>query len=349
MDMSRGHQGRCGRPNAVTDPSEVPSINCTSYRKWEVKSGIPLSSLWGLCQRVGARKHKRWVKPLLSNKQIAIGHMHRKGGTGVVADDMYNWVHVDEKWFYVMKDKRGIYLHPEEYAPKPPRAQNKQFITKVMLLTAVARPRMISDGVRFDGNIDMWPIADTVAATRSSKNCKKGTMMLKPAMVTADRYKELMIDKVIPAIKARMSVPPGHTIFVQQDGAKPHTDTGGGVMEAIQATAGDSTILETQPANSSDLNVNELGFFHSIKQLKEDVGVSSSEDLVEDTMGAFDVYPRKTLERVWQSLFAVLGEVLDCKGDNSYKLPHLGKENLGRAGKRPVNGRVDEEKYRVGK
>ncbi|CAM9580406.1 unnamed protein product [Discosporangium mesarthrocarpum] len=71
-----------------------------------------------------------------------------------------------------------------------------------------------------------------------------------------------MIDKVIPAIKARMPRPPGHTIFVQHDGAKSHT--GGGDMEAIQAKAGDSIILETQPANSPDLNVNDLGFFHSI-------------------------------------------------------------------------------------
>ncbi|CAM9693382.1 unnamed protein product, partial [Discosporangium mesarthrocarpum] len=97
-----------------------------------------------------------------------------------------------------------------------------------------------------------------------------------------------------------------------------------------------------------DLNVNDLGFFHSIQQLKEDVGVSSPEDLVEATMEAFDVYPRETLERAWQSLFAVLGEVLGSKGDDRYKLPHLGKENLGRTGKLPLNGRVDEEKYRVG-
>ncbi|CAN0100174.1 unnamed protein product [Discosporangium mesarthrocarpum] len=120
-------------------------------------------------------------------------------------------------------------------------------------------------------------------------------------------------------------------------------------MEAIQAKAGDSIILETRPANSPDLNVNDLGFFHSIQQLKEDLGVSSSEDLVEATMEAFDVYPQETLERVWKSLFPVLGEVLGSKGDNSYKLPQLGKENLGRAGKLPVNGRVDEEKYCVGK
>ncbi|CAM9883705.1 unnamed protein product, partial [Discosporangium mesarthrocarpum] len=102
-------------------------------------------------------------------------------------------------------------------------------------------------------------------------------------------------------------------------------------------------------ANSANLNVNDLGFFHSIQQLKEDVEMSCPEDLVETTTEAFEVYPRETLERVWQSLFAVLGEVLGSKGDNSYKLPHLGKENLGRTGKLPVNGRVDEEKYRVGK
>ncbi|CAM9276136.1 unnamed protein product, partial [Discosporangium mesarthrocarpum] len=75
---------------------------------------------------------------------------------------------------------------------------------------------------------------------------------------------------------------------------------------------------------------------------------SSPEDLVEATMEALDVYPRETLERVWQSLFAVLKEALGFKVVNSYKLPHLGKEKLDRAGKRPVNGRVDEEKYLVG-
>ncbi|CAN0503247.1 unnamed protein product [Discosporangium mesarthrocarpum] len=129
--------------------------------------------------------------------------MHRKGGARVVVDDMYDWVHVDERWFYVMKDGRRMYLHPEEDSPKPPRAQNKRFITKVMFLAAVARPRMISDGVWFDRKIGIWP-SDTLAAMRSSKNRKKGTMMRKPATINAERYKELMIDKVIPAIKARM-------------------------------------------------------------------------------------------------------------------------------------------------
>ncbi|CAN0491718.1 unnamed protein product [Discosporangium mesarthrocarpum] len=93
-------------------------------------------------------------------------------------------------------------------------------------------------------------------------------------MADGAKYKKIMINEVIPAIKAKMPRPPGHTIFVQQDSAKPHTEKG--IMEAIQAEARNSIILETQSSNSPDLNMNDLGFFHSIQQLKEDVGVSTA-------------------------------------------------------------------------
>ncbi|CAM9877433.1 unnamed protein product, partial [Discosporangium mesarthrocarpum] len=75
-------------------------------------------------QAGGSEEAQTGVKPVLSDKQkrdrvgFALSHLHRKGGARVVVDDMYDWVHVDEKWFYVMKDGRGIYLHPEEDAPK---------------------------------------------------------------------------------------------------------------------------------------------------------------------------------------------------------------------------------------
>ncbi|CAM9678438.1 unnamed protein product, partial [Discosporangium mesarthrocarpum] len=187
----------------------VPSIRRTSYRKWAIKSEIPLSSLWRLCKRVGARKHKRWVEPVLSDKQkrervgFALSHMHRKGRARVVGTT----------WESTCTQKRT--------PPNRQRAQNKRFITKVMFLAAVARPRMIFDGVWFDGKIGIWPIADTVAAMRSSKNRKKGPMMLKPATITAESNTELIIYKDIHAIKAIMPRPPGHTIFVPLVGAKP--------------------------------------------------------------------------------------------------------------------------------
>ncbi|CAM9176497.1 unnamed protein product [Discosporangium mesarthrocarpum] len=116
---------------------------------------------------------------------------------------------------------------------------------------------------------------------------------MKRAPVNGERYKKLIIEKVIPAIKARMPSPPGHMIFVQQDCAKPYTRKD--VMEASQDGAGDIT-LETQPANSPDLNVNDLGFFHSIQQLKKDVEVINGKEPVDTTMEAFDACPRETLE-----------------------------------------------------
>ncbi|CAM9567085.1 unnamed protein product, partial [Discosporangium mesarthrocarpum] len=138
----------------------------------------------------------------------------------------------------------------------------------------------------------------------------------RPVAVDGKNHKKIMIDEVIPAIKPKMPRPPGHTDFVQQDGAKPHTKKG--VMEAIQAEAGNSIILETQPSNSPNLNVNDLSFSHSTQQLKEDVGVTTTEGLVEATLEAFHNYPRETLECIWHSLFAVYGEILRSKGDNRY-------------------------------
>ncbi|CAM9269976.1 unnamed protein product [Discosporangium mesarthrocarpum] len=211
-------------------------------------------------------------------------HRHRRGGSGVLVDDMYDWVHVNEKWFDVMKD--GVYLRPAENIPKPPRAQNKRFINKYLFLAAVARPRKIWNGVWFDGKIGIWPIVDMMLS-KDSKNCKKGNPIMKPATVNGERYKKLMIEEVISAIK-----------------------------------------------------------------LKEDVDVTNGQELVEElveaTVGAFDVYPREALKRVWQSLSGVYGEVMRCKGDSSYKMPHSVKENLARAGALPKTARVDDGKYSSG-
>ncbi|CAM9763818.1 unnamed protein product, partial [Discosporangium mesarthrocarpum] len=142
-----------------------------------------------------------------------------------------------------------------------------------MFLVSVAEPRKVCNGLWFDVKAGIWLIMDIVLVKRDSKNRKKGTPILKPAPVNGERYKKLMIKDVIPTIKARMPRPPGHTIFVQEDGAKQ--GTGKGVMKAIQDVAGDDITLESQPANSPDLNINDFGFFQSVQQLMEDVGVTN--------------------------------------------------------------------------
>ncbi|CAM9507935.1 unnamed protein product [Discosporangium mesarthrocarpum] len=114
---------------------------------------------------------------------------------------------------------------------------------KVLFLAAVARPRKMSNGVWFERKIGIWPILDTKVAQRTSKHWPKGTKFLVPAMVDGERYKKLMIEEVIPVIKACMPRPEGHTIFMQQDGATPHTKVG--IMEAIEEGAGSDIIIET--------------------------------------------------------------------------------------------------------
>ncbi|CAN0487698.1 unnamed protein product, partial [Discosporangium mesarthrocarpum] len=109
---------------------------------------------------------------------------------------------------------------------------------------------------------------------------------LRPVTVDGEKFMKIIIDEVIPAIKSKIPRPPGHSIFEEQDGAKWHMKKG--VMEAIQAEGGNSIILETQPSISTDLNVNDLGFFQSIQQLEENVGLTTAEGLVEATLEALE-------------------------------------------------------------
>ncbi|CAN0387163.1 unnamed protein product, partial [Discosporangium mesarthrocarpum] len=99
-----------------------------------------------------------------------------------------------------------------------------------MFLVAVARPRKLSDG---------------------------------------EKYQELMVNKVVPAIKARMPAATTRTIFVQQDGALSHTKQGGGKWWRLHCSI-------TQPPSSPDLNVLGLTFFHSIQRLEKDAGVGTA-------------------------------------------------------------------------
>ncbi|CAM9658826.1 unnamed protein product, partial [Choristocarpus tenellus] len=105
------------------------------------------------------KKVEQRIKPVLSDQQkvnrsgFVISHLQRRGRNGVLVDDLYDWVHVDEKWFFILEDGQGVYLHPTEDPPKPPQALNKRYIVKVMFLTAVASPRKLSNGTWLDEKI----------------------------------------------------------------------------------------------------------------------------------------------------------------------------------------------------
>ena len=69
---------------------------------------------------------------------------------------MYNIVHIDEKWFNLSKTTESYHLLANEKEPLR-ICKSKNFITKVMFLAAIARPRFDADGnITFFGKIEIF-------------------------------------------------------------------------------------------------------------------------------------------------------------------------------------------------
>ena len=131
-------------------------------------------------------------------------------------------VHVDEKWFFLTEKDLFIYLVPGE---KPPyrSVRHKSHILKVMFLCATARTCFDRYGnLQFDGKIGIWPFTIQVVAQRSSRNHPRGTIETKPLNVTREVYRDYMIQKVLPAIRAKWPDQRMKRVRIQQDGAKTH-------------------------------------------------------------------------------------------------------------------------------
>ncbi|XP_071687835.1 uncharacterized protein [Rutidosis leptorrhynchoides] len=173
--------------------------------------------------------------------------------------DMFNVVHIDEKWFYLSRSSKRYYLVPGENEPLR-ACKSKKFITKVIFLAAVARPRYDTSGNEvFSGKIGIFPLTPLEPAKRSSKNRVAGTMETKPILsVTKDVTRAWLIEKVLPAIRAKW--PQGHSgpIFIQQDNAKPHISVNDSEFLEASSQEGFDIRLRFQPPNSPDLNVLDL-------------------------------------------------------------------------------------------
>ncbi|KAG2778908.1 hypothetical protein PC116_g5185 [Phytophthora cactorum] len=86
--------------------------------------------------------HVSNVKPLLTDEnkaaRLAWCILHVQPNS-LLFNNMYDTIHVDEKLFYLTAVRRRYYL-PGEEAPHR-QVRSKRFITKVMMLAAVVRPR----------------------------------------------------------------------------------------------------------------------------------------------------------------------------------------------------------------
>jgi hypothetical protein len=194
-------------------------------------------------------------------------------------------------------------------------------------------------GCVFDGKVGVWPFVEDYIAKRKSINHAKGDIYLRN-IDTIDRnvYKHFLTTAVIPAIMAKWPISEkGRTIFVQQDNAKPHvSESDPDVLAAGQQGGWDIRVVN-QPPNSPDFNVLDLGFFRAIQSIQLEASVTGTESLVRAVVDAFDKLDYKKLNNVFLTLQSVLElAMLDC-GGNNYRLPHIGKAKLERAGMLPVS------------
>lgn len=137
--------------------------------------------------------------------------------TNLEFDDMFDVVHIDEKWFFQTKESERYYLLPEK-TDHVQTCKSKRFITKILFLAAVARPRFDDDdnNTQFDGKIGIFPFIHEVVAQRSSKNRVAGTLETKACnSVTKNVYRSCLLEKVLPEIRKKWPLFSSPIIYIQ--------------------------------------------------------------------------------------------------------------------------------------
>jgi transposase-like protein len=318
----------------------IPAKKRRSYRALAGQLEIPLSSVWKMKKKVVVR-HTNALKPRLTDDhkiaRIEYALSMRNPQDKSKYQDMYDMVHIDEKWFFMTSDGECYLLAVDEEPPERLTA-HKGYIGKVMFLCATARPRMIQ-GKMWDGKIGIWPIGHVDAAKRTSKNRKKGDPVWVNESVTREKYREMLIDNVLPAILAKFPTAylERKCVRIQQDGAKSHIDHDDEEwLAALEELAPENNItLFTQCAQSPDCNINDLAFFRSIQSLYYEAAPDDELALIAAVKRAYEEYPASKINRMWITLQSCLNAILQSNGGNHYSIPHMNKEKLEREGKLP--------------
>jgi hypothetical protein len=176
--------------------------------------------------------------------------------------------------------------------------------------------------------------------TRGGSTNPKGSPKWVDDTINGDKYKQLILDCVVPAVMAKHpNYELGKTITIQQDGAPAHGALGSNPAVFIAAMneldLGDSIKLKTQPAQSPDTNVCDLGFFSSWQSDYYRTSPSNCTEMIELVEQCYNNFDTHKLNRIWLSHQSCLNEIINQHGSNDYKIPHLNKSRLERLGELP--------------
>ena len=346
-----GRKRSINRGEMADKAREVKLNHRKTYRRLAKELGVSKSTIWRALREEGLfRRHTNALKPTLTeaNKYARLVYALDQVDESTIRSrgaakfkDMYDRVHIDEKWFFLCKDRAKYILVSDEEDPHR-TVKHKSHITKVMFVCAQARPRLdTATGRVWDGKIGIWPVGKWVPAQRKSSNRARGTLEWKDENVTAEVYRNVLIEKVLPAIVDKW--PKGEMnnnsiqIGIQQDGAKAHiAPTDSTWLDAVAAVGQEEKIyLYTQPANSPDTNLNDLGFFAALQSIYYEEAPSNATELIELVQKCFEDFDSKKINRIWLTYMSCLNQIIDHNGDNDYKIPHMKKAKLERENKLP--------------
>jgi hypothetical protein len=91
----------------------------------------------------------------------------------------------------------------------------------------------------------------------------------------------------------------------------------------------------SQPSNSPDLNILDLCLFNAIQSAYYGSSPTNSIEIIECDTRAYEEYPANKINRLWVTLQSIYNCILECHGDNTYKVPHMNKEFMEREGTLP--------------
>lgn len=185
-----------------------------------------------------------------------------------------------------------------------------------------------------------------VPAARNSA----GTLEPKPRSLTAEYYRELFTRPggVLDAIKEKMHFRRHIPIIIQHDGASPHTGHDNEALIALAGSTGGWTFaFKRQPAQSPDLNILDLGFFHSLKSRVSHLRnrANNITQLVVNVQICYDAYDKDTLNNIWAHLYACWRSILEVNGSNQYEKPHDDSRNRANHGGFSVDLRIPMVEY----
>eukprot|EP00559_Dactyliosolen_fragilissimus_P006415 CAMPEP_0184857158 /NCGR_PEP_ID=MMETSP0580-20130426/2320_1 /TAXON_ID=1118495 /ORGANISM="Dactyliosolen fragilissimus" /LENGTH=508 /DNA_ID=CAMNT_0027352589 /DNA_START=6 /DNA_END=1532 /DNA_ORIENTATION=+ len=340
--LKKGNSGRKKKYSAKDTEDALNSVRLedrSTLRSLAHHSGIPTTSAWRLVKEKMISRHTSTMKPLLTpaNKVARYKYCKSFVRPDGMFHDMMDRVHIDEKWFYLATNKKNFYLLPDENPPLR-CTKSKRFITKVMFMATVARPRWDHNRrCLFDGKIGLWPFVNVEAAKRNSVNRPKGTLETKAmTSVRKEHTKEILLEYIIPEIKRRWPLRHKNKIVIQQDNASPHPAEDDPDLVAAM-TEGDWNIcIENQTPNSPDLNVLDLGYFASIQSLQQKKNSRNIDDLIFNVQDSFEELSNESLDNIFLTLMMVMEEVMRDKGGNNFKLRHLSKAKLRKEGRLPL-------------